>query len=116
MAAMDVDLIALPPAGFTPVSFEQLVGADAAQSILSSLHSTVLPKCEAEEKLLASGLKKHYFDPSVRCRRRKYLQFIRLLQSRNLITYKLYKRKQCGCLLRMEKGRSATSCAGCAAG
>ena len=74
VAAMDVDLIALPPAGFTPVSFEQLVGADATQSLLSSLHSTVLPKCEAEEKLHASGLKKPYFDPSVRCRRMKYLQ------------------------------------------
>ena len=96
VAAMDVDLIALPPAGFTLVCFEQLVGADAAQSLLSSLHSTVLPKCEAEEKLLTSGLKKPYFDPSVRCRRRKYLQFIRLLQSRNSITYKLSKKCSVG--------------------
>ena len=103
VAAMDVDLIALPPAGFSPVSFEQLVGVDAAQSLLSSLHSTVLPKCEAEEKLLSSGSTKPYFDPSVRCRRTKCLQFIRLLQSKNLITYKLSSKCSVGASCVYEK-------------
>ena len=109
---MDVDLSALPPADFTPGSFAQLVGADGALSLLSSLHSTVLPKCEAEEKLHASGLEKPYLTRVFGAvEGSAYSLFA--LQSRNRITYNLSNKCSLGAVGVWKKDGSNVLCWRC---
>ena len=92
---LDVSRLSLPPLGFKPVSLSALLGPDEASIIVERLNAELRPKEVVDEVLLNSKCKRVYVDPSLQSRR-KYVQFIRLLQSRNLIGFKKRVRSQVG--------------------
>eukprot|EP00971_Amphidinium_carterae_P109169 2161747-Amphidinium_carterae.1 len=64
LVGLDVERLALPESGFTPVSLER--ASPIGRNIVATLEAKVIPECVAEERLKEIGLKRGYLDPALR--------------------------------------------------
>ena len=88
MAPLDVDKLALPAAGFSPVPLSQLIGEGPARSLVQGLRDRILPKEEARRRAEVSGFRRPYHDPGLTKNRSRYLRLLRALQARGLLGFK----------------------------
>ena len=85
LAPLDVDALALPPEGFTPVPLK-ILEEECNRKFVQGLEEAVLPSRIAASKKESSGVRQTYSDPVLRCPRR-YLKLVRRLQGAGLVKF-----------------------------
>ena len=102
LASLDVDRLALPERGHRAVPLSDLDGP-AGVEVTRILQEKLLPKEEAEQRKLDSGVKKVVTDPRLRNRRR-YCKLVKRLEACGLIEYRTHRVEDVGVFAIHKKG------------
>ena len=95
LAPLDVDLLALPRPGFTPISVTDIAGEEG-RLILERITNKLLPRSEAEGRIKECGVKRVYEDPGLRRSRAQRIRLVKRLYSCGLIRYSKHFQRQVG--------------------